>query len=767
MSMHTHHLFGCRSEPLASYLKALGILRIVALQADSQASAFWDASGFVLETALDADGLTQFLGSEYRPTPVVTPWNKGSGFVGAEGKDGLNLIERSTDERLAAFRSSIAIAREVLELAKDEGWPKKEMKEKIVTECRSRLPDEALDWLDAAVVVTADGRSAFPPLLGTGGNVGRLEISRNFHENLVRVLGLNVSKRDDAASWLEDALFDTGNSKRVNKSASQFDPGAAGGANSAQLGRAPGVLNPWDFVLGIEGALMFAGSAARRLASGAHGVAAAPFMASSSACGYASSSADEDVKGELWAPLWERPATFPELRRLFAEGRADWKRHHARNGLELAKAAASLGVDRGLSAFSRSAFIVRNGQNPIALPAGRVEIKGRPAARPLEELDTWLNRVRSAQAPPAAVSVAMREVDRLSFAVASGQAPRGLLSLLVEVAKLEEAVGRATQFQSQRNGGISPVGDLHASTWVRSLAECDWSPEFRLALALASARDVHGSSGRTVSSLRTMLRPVTPPARSKQGRVEWSGNPPLVPGMGVRPVVSLLADVHARRAVDLLASQRGSQERDPNEVGLPTRWQFGYLPHLEDINRLVLGNLDEVRLSSFLAALILLNWDFEKYRGTLPKSLETHGSEPGTAVIPPALAVLGPFFAEAPRPEAIKPGNAWDEKLQRAVLRPEASWPALLAADRTIAVLRAAYQRLRIAGVHPITPAGRSVGAVAARGAGPRLGAALLCRIGSDNRLRLLHRCCPEPPETGGSPQDTSVNSDELTGSFS
>ncbi len=40
--MIVHRLGGCAPTPLANYLKALGILRVVAEQADAEARGWWD-----------------------------------------------------------------------------------------------------------------------------------------------------------------------------------------------------------------------------------------------------------------------------------------------------------------------------------------------------------------------------------------------------------------------------------------------------------------------------------------------------------------------------------------------------------------------------------------------------------------------------------------------------------------------------------------------------------------------------------------------------
>jgi hypothetical protein len=50
-------LAGCTPEPLMSYLKALGVFRLVAEQADSVARGMWKGDRFVLESSRQAADL--------------------------------------------------------------------------------------------------------------------------------------------------------------------------------------------------------------------------------------------------------------------------------------------------------------------------------------------------------------------------------------------------------------------------------------------------------------------------------------------------------------------------------------------------------------------------------------------------------------------------------------------------------------------------------------------------------------------------------------
>jgi CRISPR-associated protein Csx17 len=727
MTVYEHHLVGCRPEPLGSYLKALGVLRLVAEQADRGASAWWAPDGFVLSSTLDQDALVRFFLNAYRPSPILSPWNSSSGF-GPEGAGELHVIEASTDPRLQPYREAITTAREVL--AEDSTGDRP--KEQLLAECRSRLPDACVPWLDASAVL-ADGRPVYPPLLGTGGNDGRLEFSRNFHQRVLDVLGLANTKGHNRAVWLEDALLDHGRSTGMRgRSPGQFDPGAAGGVNSAPNGAADSVLNPWDWVLLLEGSLMLASGSARRLAAHSSGRAAAPFTVDASAGGYASASDAEKTRGELWAPLWSRPAGLAEVRRLFAEGRADWRQGHASTGLDLAKAAASLGVDRGIEAFSRHAFLERFGLSTVAVAVGRVAVRERSAVAPLATLDGWLDRVRRGNNPPAAVASGLRAVDRASFEVAAQGGAARLLQVLIETARLEAAVGRSTQFRNK--AGIAPVRGLDARQWMQTLEEENLGPELRLAASLASGRDrsqgTHARSGP--GALRHLLRPIEVDAR---GWPAWTDAPAPVEGLGRRPAQVVLAAAHARRVVELVQEDRIAGDVD--QVGVPTCFWAGRAADLADVADLAAGRVDTGRLGDTLAACLLLDW---------PQEAESaNGVSHRSAAVSPSLAALGPFYAPQPNVSSPLLGASWYERLRESALRPEYAWPALLAADRPQPVLDAALRRLRIAGLEPVLRDSTRVAAGLSPGSGPFLSAALLCRISSRDRVALLRQVCPDP----------------------
>ncbi|MHB8594805.1 MAG: hypothetical protein ACYDB3_10845, partial [Acidimicrobiales bacterium] len=232
----------------------------------------------------------------------------------------------------------------------------------------------------------------------------------------------------------------------------------------------------------------------------------------------------------------------------------------------------------------------------------------------------------------------------------------------------------------------------------------------------------------------------------------WAPGSPIE-GLGLRPISSVLADAHARRVVDLLAARRSSSGV-PEQIGMPTRFHEGLNAALHDAGALVEGRVDEELLADLLAGCMLIDWRWVKR-----SKVRLSGSRvPVGEFLPPGLSVLGPFYAEQERSGGAnsepEPGD-WDRHLEAKALSPEARWPALLAAGRAGPVMVAAVRRLRIAGLDPVVRGDRVSLGVDPGGA-RRLGAALMCRLSWDSRLRLLRHSCPDPDLSNQNPKEPS-----------
>ena len=105
-----HACPGLRPEPLASYLAGLGLIRVIGEQADPAATAAWTPDGLAITTTVN--DIAAWLADEYVPTPVLSPWNSGSGF-GAKDKEPLRALEAllaHPSPRLDPLQAAIPVA---------------------------------------------------------------------------------------------------------------------------------------------------------------------------------------------------------------------------------------------------------------------------------------------------------------------------------------------------------------------------------------------------------------------------------------------------------------------------------------------------------------------------------------------------------------------------------------------------------------------------------------------------------------------------------
>ena len=240
MPIYDHVLEACAPVPLAGYLKALGVLRLVAEQKDENARGFWRNERFVLKTELNEEELMRFFVEEWQPTPVVAPWNSGSGFWPSDNHEGFDTIKSSNIPRLAVYRDAIYECEKLIrdlhfgdkgETDDDkETKPKKDKKSKgyFISALRANLSENACRWLDGAITLTIDGPH-YPPVLGTGGNDGRLDFSNNYMRQITKAIRAQI---DVSQETLRTALFSEPSAKFENGKMGQFAPGNAGGANA-------------------------------------------------------------------------------------------------------------------------------------------------------------------------------------------------------------------------------------------------------------------------------------------------------------------------------------------------------------------------------------------------------------------------------------------------------------------------------------------------------------------------------------------------------
>ena len=518
-------LAGCAPVPLASYLKALGVFRLVAEQKDKGARGCWRDEAFVLGTTLKDEELVRFFLDEYRPSPIISPWNGGSGFYFQEGKSNEkdattgkkvktgvrdqptaatrildSFAATKSNDRLALYKDVISQTRDALRELNLVEAPPDDEKRALVRRLRARLPEECLTWLDAAVALAGE-TLGFPPLLGSGGNDGNLDFSSNFMQRLADVIDpeTGVSGSGTRAP-LESALFGSATTAASKGAIGQFAPGAAGGPNATAGFERGTLINSWDYILMLEGALLFAASATRRLGAAADPSALSyPFtVRTTSAAGAGAAMSDEgDARGEIWLPLWDCSASLAEILALFSEGRATLGRRPAQDGLDFARATATLGVNRGVAAFQRFGFLQRSGKAYVAVPMSRVCVQHNPRADLLNDLDcgAWLQSfrhyARGNNAPARLRSFALR-FDEAVFAMTQDASVQAVQRVLITVGEAAAYLDSSPKARDPKEGKQKPPPRLR-STWFH--AADDGSAEFRIAAALAGLGRPPASAG--------------------------------------------------------------------------------------------------------------------------------------------------------------------------------------------------------------------------------------------------------------------------------
>jgi CRISPR-associated protein Csx17 len=549
------------------------------------------------------------------------------------------------------------------------------------------------------------------PTLGSGGNVGNNDFSGLFVQLLPKIIPFNEGDAlpPHSQPLLQAALFATPVSELSTSSIGQFDPGKAGGANAGQGMEASPLLNPWDYVLMLEGTLLLGGTVSRRQAATTN-QAGFPFIVESSGVGYGSAGKDK-TRGELWLPLWRHACSTREIKMLLGEGRAEIGRRRATSGVTFARAAASLGVDRGIDAFVRYEFQERLGQSYLASPLGHFRVRTQRNVDLLQEVDNWLALLRRAchdDTTPPRFAAALRRIDAAIFDFCRYGDKARMAEILCALGNAERELANGEKFRKTNKRTIQPVPLLSAA-WI--LACDDGSAEFRLALALAS---IHGSRDGQVGNLRTNLEPV----EHKGSRWTWAEQSRAVVWSGADLFRNLTA-VLTRRVMD--ANRAGLDQ-------LPLAGRF--TTFLPDVSRFLNGAIHDPRLEELLWGLLLIDtttdWHVPVEQLTKPQDQPL--------LLPSAYALLKLLFL----PDKL----SWPAGTEGVIVKPEPEILGRLRARDVDGACLIAARRLRASGVVPMPgpTSGRSWREVnfGSRVHAERLAAALLIPVRETTKLAQL-----------------------------
>ena len=755
-------LKGCKAEPFISYLKSLGINRLLSQQLYEKEKAknpnlpeiksYWKDRKFHLKSPFSKERIIKFFLEEYEPTPIVSPWNGGSGFYEGDNTEGIDSILSSSHERFEVYRNVIqqiqkwshfffknlsikdlliitgkyesdkkipayrveiencieklklklppevssVLTSYSTEILRDKSGSNKafsgtiytnivktleklrtalklksrsENKEKLIQLCRNQLPETVVEWIDASCVIASGGEMFYPPILGSGGNDGRLDFSNNFMKCLKQLL-LDKKKSDESLGMLENSLFDSLSDSFDKFATGFFDPGRAGGYNQGtgiEFKNIP--VNLWEIVLSMEGAIVWGSVVTNKYGNKRDKLLSSPFTVRPRGVGYASSSKNDEgsARAEIWTPLWNKPVNFNELKAFIGKGRVDISSKGSRkavkagNTIEFAEAVASLGTDTGVDDFVRYSILERRGKSYIALPAGVIKVNVRKEADLARELQTHLNYIdrflknKFVNIPQSFQSARLQIDDHLFDLLVKGGAVRSK-TLIASIGKLEKLL---SNIKNDKNI-TTPVGVL-SPQWITQ--SFDGTLEVKISAAVASI-----SYTEKVAPIRANLVPVYKPFKDWAGQDTWKGN----------SIFSRLLNVLQRRMMD--AARLGCTKNP--------LWSYIKVS-IDDVMQFIEGNFDYQLIENLIFGFSIIRWNHPDSKEQI-KQINQLISHKRTRFIRRDYALLKLLFST----------DIFDT--QGNPLKQEPAILPMLQAGRVKDAVHIAQRRLFTAGLNPI-----------------------------------------------------------------
>jgi CRISPR-associated protein Csx17 len=642
-------LRGCTPEPLGNYLKGLGLFRLIAEQADPLARAWWKNGFLWLHAKWSCEEVVNFflhgIGDEkkpiYSPTPIFAPWGGRPGFYQSENEKDKN---KGAKERLFKIRGLHEIGRfspaqqtvkATEHILKNRAWTglsKKQqgkLKPDIITAMRNAWSGSALDWFDACLSLEEDARFGF--LYGTGGNEGSADLTNNFWGLIEETIGFSEASKNTREP-LMTSVFGAPRVGGTEKTAGQNFPLAGGSANCGQEFFGSSSTNPWDVILMMEGAVLFAGATTKRLSQYGKGKAAFPFMIDHLATQEPSASIKDEAKqdrqiircrAEFWMPLWHSPTSLQGVRALLSEGRLQRPSgEHSQHTLHAMEAIKTLGVSRGIDTFHRVALFERRGKGYYLASSLGFHPTSRSSesfSSQLAEIDNFRQQVyNNLREGPGIPERIMRARQSFHTAIAKllerdehgvSAVSDGLLGVLAGASALEREVA----LLKDRERVLAPCLPLSIS-W---LPHNNRNSEYRLARAVAAIEawgesSADGKPGPAVEVMRTNLLPL---ARQGNSWV-WSQTARSAVWARGAPLSLNLSAVLRRRLID---AQRGVGD------GLPLWSPFG--AGFRDLLAFWHGEVDELGLADLIYALSLVDAgkrrDSSRYHNEPTPNLQT------------------------------------------------------------------------------------------------------------------------------------------------
>jgi CRISPR-associated protein Csx17 len=519
-SKHTYRLAGISDRPMGSYLAALGLMRIIERHVDEKAQFYWQGLDFYINTKVAQSELIEQLLANYEAMVAFNPWNKSSGIemdkkTGALSYVGsIAQIANSESRRTKKIRELLPEFWKLIDEFKIQGttfsYPEKAEKLAYIEQCLSRITNpQWREWADATVILmevtntkqkTTSIKPKYPALLGSGGNVGAVDIAENYYSAVGVLFDPQTGEpAANAAACLTKAIFGTDSSEITESKAvkalhlfpnqdykldftlsKNYDYAPSGGSSAT-------TVNPALVLLASEGLSTFSGHAS---GGGGDTDTGKPLMGRELAkysLAVATSGASTDLVSlderksfteEYFLPLWSQPRTYERLKtRLFESPLANEAQfflpRQISDGTDFIQVLQKWAIENKITGkFARYSMLPRKGQSNFAVMLETVDVgadsRRLDLAADLEDYRRNLRGFAKSDDCPALVQGSIYHFDRVFSQFIQGKCSHSDLLMAL--------------------GKLAPV------RWPKSL-RYDWiaplltesnCPEFRLALSIAS-----------------------------------------------------------------------------------------------------------------------------------------------------------------------------------------------------------------------------------------------------------------------------------------
>ncbi len=518
LGSYTYKLSGIAYHPMGSYLAGIGLMRIINRHVDAEAKFYWQGTDFWIITNTPQLELVEKILANYEAIVIFSPWNNSSGIkVNKTGElayeDSIEKIINSQSWRTKAIKELLPEFWQLIDEYKVGETtferPKEQEKLKFINQCLKRITHpEWREWADATVILTEDLskqksksiEAYYPPLLGSGGNVASVDIAVNYYKAVCTLFNLETGEHNtNAYACLTQVIFGIANDEttesdevkaihlfptqdfKLDFKLSQSSDYAASGGSSAST------VNPAWVLLASEGLSIFSSSISTINGSSDDSGKAIGRTLAKYSLAVATKGASTDLISlderksfteEYFLPLWTEPRTYANLKaRLFESPLASEEQFYLPrqidDGTDFIQAIQSWAIQNNITGkFARYAMLPRKGQSNFAVLLELVEVgidaKKLDLASDLDKYRRSLRLWARSEDCPTIVQGLIYQFERIFNQFIQGK---------VSHTELLMALGKLAPIRQPKSLRFE---------WLEPLLNESNSPEFRLALSIAS-----------------------------------------------------------------------------------------------------------------------------------------------------------------------------------------------------------------------------------------------------------------------------------------